>query len=72
MTGSFNACGHFTLIFQRSTGNPAGKNLTLFIQEFLQKFRIFIIHIFDLVLFEPAIFFLFYFYSRRCKYRISD
>ncbi len=65
MTGSFNCRGYFALEFQGCTGNPAGKDLSLFIQEFLEKFRILIIYILDLVLLEPAIFFLLDFYSRR-------
>jgi hypothetical protein len=50
VTGSFYGRGYFALEFQGCSGNPAGKDLSLFIQEFLEKFRIFVIYILDLVL----------------------
>ena len=56
MTSSFNSLSDTTLEFQRSTSDTTRKNLTLFVQEFLQEFRILIIDILDTVLFETAIF----------------
>ena len=58
MTGSFDSLGHFLLIFQRSTGETAGQNLTLFVHEFLQEFTIFVVDVLDTALFETAVFFL--------------
>ena len=43
MTSSFNSLSDTTLEFQRSTSDTTRKNLTLFVQEFLQEFRIFVI-----------------------------
>ena len=45
MTSSFNSLSDTTLEFQRSTSDTTRKNLTLFVQEFLQEFRIFVIDI---------------------------
>ncbi len=59
MTSSFNSLSDTTLEFQRSTSDTTRKNLTLFVQEFLQEFRIFVIDILDAILFKTAIFFLF-------------
>ena len=73
MTSSFNSLSDTTLEFQRSTSDTTRKNLTLFVQEFLQEFRIFVIDILDTVLFETAIFFLFERLTEGgVKYLISD
>ena len=37
MTSSFNSLSDTTLEFQRSTSDTTRKNLTLFVQEFLQE-----------------------------------
>ena len=72
MTSSFNSLSDTTLEFQRSTSDTTRKNLTLFVQEFLQEFRIFVIDILDTVLFETAIFFFLTSTEGGVKYLISD
>ena len=59
VTGTLNGLSHATLEFQRSSGDAAGKNFALLVEEFLEEFRIFIINVFDSAAFETAVFFLF-------------
>ena len=72
MTSSFNSLSDTTLEFQRSTSDTTRKNLTLFVQEFLQEFRIFVIDILDAILFKTAIFFFLTSTEGGVKYLISD
>ena len=55
MASTLNGLSHTTLILQRSTGDTAGKNLTLLVQELLQEFRILIIDVLDTALLETAV-----------------
>jgi len=71
MACSFNCLSYFTLIFQRSTGKATWKDFSLFVQEFFQKFRIFVIDVFNTALFETAIFFLFTSTDGGVRYLIS-
>ena len=49
MAGSLNSLRNTTLELQRSTCNTARKDLALFVQEFLQEFRIFIVNVLDAI-----------------------
>ena len=51
MAGSLNSLRNTTLELQRSTCNTARKDFALFVQEFLQEFRIFIVNVLDAILF---------------------
>ena len=73
MTSSFNSLSDTTLELQRSTCDTTRKNLTLFVQEFLQEFRIFVIDILDTVLFLKRQYFFFLTSTEGgVKYLISD
>jgi len=58
MTGPFYRLCDFTLKFGRSTGNTAGKNLTLLVNEFHKKVGVLIIDILYTALLETAVFLL--------------
>ena len=72
MTSSFNSLSDTTLEFQRSTSDTTRKNLTLFVQEFLQEFRIFVIDILDAILLKRQYFFFLTSTEGGVKYLISD
>ena len=48
--------GDPALVFQRVTGDAAGENLALFVDELQQKIRVFVINVFDAEFAEAAIF----------------
>ena len=56
MTGAFDSLGYFTLKFQAGSGDPAGQNLALFVEQFHQKVRVFVINVLDTRLLEAAVF----------------
>ncbi len=66
MPGPLDCLRDFPLKFQGSTGQAAGKNLTLFIQELLEEVWILVVNVLDIGAFETAILFPFDFNSRRC------
>ena len=58
MTGAFYGLGNLALEFQGSTGDAAGQNLTLLVEELLEEFCVLVINIFDTGFLEAALFFL--------------
>ena len=58
MASTLNSLCHSALEFQRGARDAAGKNLALFVEEFLEELRIFVVDIFDTAAFETAVFFL--------------
>jgi len=53
---TLDGLGHFTLKLQRVSGETAWSDLALFIDETHQVVRIFVVYVFDTVLFEAAVF----------------
>ena len=62
VAGAFNGLGHATLELQRGTGDTAGKDLSLLVEEFLEEFGVLVINVVDAETFETAVFFLLYVY----------
>ncbi len=60
MTRTLHGLGHTALEFQRSTGDAAGKNLALLIEELLEEFGILVVDVLDTAAFETAVFFFFF------------
>ena len=58
VAGAFNGLGHATLELQRGTGDTAGKDLSLLVEEFLEEFGILVVDVLDAGAFETAVFFL--------------
>ena len=58
VTGTLYSLSYATLEFQRSTGDAAGKQFTLLVEELLEEFGVFVIDVFDTAAFETAVFFL--------------
>ena len=58
MAGAFNGLSHAALELQRSACDSTGKDFALFVEEFLQEFRILVVDILDAATFETAVFFL--------------
>ncbi len=54
MAGAFYGSGHFFLVFEACTRQAAGQNLSLRIQKPYQKIGVFVVNVFDAVLFEAA------------------
>ena len=59
MTGALNGGSHLFLEFLRRSGQTAGQDLALLVEEFLEEFRVFVIDVFDARFLEAAVFFLF-------------
>ena len=59
MAGTLNGGSYFLLELLRSTGQAAGQNFTLLVEELLEEFSVLVIDILDTGFFEAAIFFLF-------------
>ena len=55
LASTLYSLSHTALILQGSTGDTAGKNLTLLVQELLEELRILIVDILDTTLLEAAI-----------------
>jgi hypothetical protein len=62
--------GYLFLEFLRSSGQAAGQDFALFVEELFQEFGVFVIDVFDAGFFETAVFFLFDLYGRRVQ--VSD
>ncbi len=58
MTCTLHSLGYATLELEGSTGDTAGKDLTLLVEELLEEFGVFVIDVFDTAAFETAVFFL--------------
>ena len=67
MPCTFNCLGYFALELQGSTGQTAGKNLSLLVEEPLEELSVLVIHVFDVRFLEAAVFFLLYLYCRRVE-----
>ena len=72
MTSTLYSLSDTTLELQGSTSDTTRKDLTLFVQEFLQEFRIFVIDILDAILFKRQYFFFLTSTEGGVKYLISD
>ena len=57
VAGPFDGGGHFALILQGIAGNPAGKDLALFVDELDQEIGVLVVDVFDAVALEAAVFF---------------
>ena len=55
----FDRGSHFFLELLRRSRQASGQDFSLFIEEFFEEFRVFVIDIFDARFFEAAVFFLF-------------
>ncbi len=62
MAGTLHGFGNTALEFQRSTGDAAGKDLALLVEELLKELGILVVDILDAATFETAVFFLLYVY----------
>ena len=51
--------GYLFLEFLRSSGQAAGQDFALFVEELFQEFGVFVIDVFDAGFFETAVFFSF-------------
>ena len=58
MPCTFNCLGYFALELQGSTGQTAGKDLSLLVEEPLEELSVLVIHVFDVRFLEAAVFFL--------------
>lgn len=58
MAGTLHGLSHAALELQRSACDTTGKDLTLFVEELFEEFRILVVDIFDTAAFEAAVFFL--------------
>ena len=58
MACSLDGLRDFLLELQGSTGNTAGKDLALLVEELLQEFSILVVDIFDACFLEAAVFLL--------------
>ena len=57
MPCTFNCLSDLALELQGSTGQTAGKNLALLVEEPLEELSVLVVHIFDVCLLETAVFF---------------
>ena len=55
MTSTLHSLSHAALELQGSTGDAAGQNLSLFVEELLEEFGIFVVDILDTALLETAV-----------------
>src|SRR5690606_1812020 len=55
MAGTLYGLGYFPLEFQGSTGEAAGQHLALVIDELQQEVCVFVIDVFDAILFKTAV-----------------
>ena len=65
MPCTFNCLSDLALELQGSTGQTAGKNLSLLVEEPLEELSVLVVHIFDVRFLEAAVFFLLHLYCRR-------
>lgn len=57
MPCTFNCLGHFALELQGSTGETAGKNLALLVEESLEELSVLVVHVFDVRFLKRQYFF---------------
>ena len=67
MARALDSLGDLALELQRGTGNAAGKDLALLVEELLEELCVLVVHIFDACLLEAAVLFLLYLYCRRIQ-----
>ena len=67
MAGALDSFGHFLLILVGSTGDAAGQDFALLVDELQQEVCIFIVNILDAELFETAVFLALGLYGNRGK-----
>ena len=70
MPCSFDCLSDFALELQGSSGEPAGKDFSLLVEETFQELCVLVVDIFDVRFLEAAVFLLIYLYCRRVE--ISD
>ena len=58
MTGTLHSLSHAALELQRGTGDAAGQDLALLVEELLQEFGILVVDVLDTAAFEAAVFLL--------------
>jgi hypothetical protein len=59
VAGAFHSGGYAALVFEAITGDAAGQQFALLIDELEQEFGIFVIDVFDTEFAETAVFFVF-------------
>ena len=67
MTGTLDGGSHLLLVLLRGTGQAAGQQFALLVEEFLEKLRVLVVDVFDAGFLETAVFFLFDLYGRRVE-----
>ena len=55
MTSTLHSLSHAALELQGSTGDAAGQDFSLFVEELLEEFGIFVVDILDTALLEAAV-----------------
>ena len=58
MTGTLDGGSHLLLVLLRGTGQAAGQQFALLVEEFLEKLRVLVVDVFDAGFLEAAVFFL--------------
>lgn len=54
VTSPFDGRSHFFLVLLRGTGEAAGQDFPLFVQEFFEEFGVFVVDVFNTGFFEAA------------------
>ena len=70
MTSTLDGSSHLLLVLLRGTGQAAGQQFALLVEEFLEKLRVLVVDVFDAGFLEAAVFFLLDLYGRRVE--VSD